>query len=77
MKLKALLRLSGGRDLAVQTIEKHYVAGCDHLVDKMLINKYDEMGACCAICSSLVLIGAVVVLLYFSILNFKNLDMNR
>ena len=37
MKLKIISRLTGGRDLAVRTIENHYIAGCDHLIDKNLI----------------------------------------
>ena len=66
LKLQMQSRLTGGRDLAVRTIENHYVSGCEHLVDYELIRKYDSMSCCKSSWSILIGLGILITLAYYT-----------
>lgn len=70
LRLNAQRRCTGGKKLAADTIERTYIAGVDHLLDKGLIektDKWDVWSCCCAFCwGTLILIA----LIYFTVQYF-------
>ena len=72
MKLKLLSLTSGGKDLAVQAIEREYIhQGNDHLRDDITIEKVKRMNSCTSCCSSCWSFIIFVFLLYSTIMYFK------
>ena len=69
-RLKLLSEQTGGRDLLVKSIERHYIAGCDHLVDKELTKKYWTMSACWGSLTTLIVLGVFVALICFTVFYF-------
>ena len=67
MKLKMLSKSMGGRELAMKSIERHYITGASHLVDDNFNKKYNKMNLCCSCMSILILLGVIVSLAYFTV----------
>lgn len=64
-RLQAQVKTSGGIDLAIQTIERAYISGTDHLVDEPLLSKIDKTSNCC-FCWSMCFSVALLAFLIFS-----------
>ena len=72
LKLRLRSEQTGGRDLLVKSIERHYIAGCDHLVDKDLVKKYYSMSALWGTISTLIVLGIFAALICFTVLYFMD-----
>ena len=71
MKLKLLSSQTGGRDLLVKTVERHYIAGSDHLVDQELTKKVDGMSNCCCFFILTIFLAAVGFMIRCSVLYYS------
>ena len=63
IRLNAQRRTTGGKTLAVDTIEKTYISGVDHLLDKGMIEKTKKWGfftSRCSICWCILIFAALV-----------------
>ena len=72
MKLKAQSLATGGRDLYVKTVERHYIAGVDHLVDEDLIKKASSKSCCLSCWSFLIFFGILGFLIYGTVMYFTD-----
>jgi len=62
---------AGGKDLAVDTIEKEYINnGNEHLRDDIALEKYSQMNACTGCCCSCFQFIIFVALVYFTTMYF-------
>ena len=68
MKLKTQSLATGGRDLYVKTVERHYIAGIDHLVDEDLMKKVNSTSCCLSCCSIMILLGLFVFLIWGTVM---------
>ena len=64
---------TGGRELLVKSIERHYIAGNDHLVDAELTRKYYKMSACWCCMTTLFILGVLGALIAFTVLYFQKI----
>jgi hypothetical protein len=56
--------------LAVDTIERVYISGVDHLLDKGMIEKTSKWGWCMSRCSICWLVLIFIALIYFTVQYF-------
>ena len=64
------MRTHGGKDLAVSTIEKIYVAGSDHLIDHDLYSKTQSRSLWCSCMAICFFSLFLIVLIYFTTMYF-------
>ena len=69
-KMKVCSQVTGGRELMIQTIERFYIAGSDHLIDHELISKYTSMSAFCTYLSTLIVLAIFAAGIFFTVLYF-------
>jgi len=69
-KLQSLIRRSGGRDLAIKTVENTAAVGFDHLIDKNSLRVYHGWNSCLWCMFLFVLIGVFATLGVFTGLYF-------
>jgi len=67
LKMRMQSLSTGGRELACQTIERTYIAGCDHLCDPETAKKVSKMSLCSTVCCSCLWIGILVALIVFTV----------
>ena len=72
LKLQAQSWATGGRDLAVKTIEREYIAGCDHLIDQDLIRKTNSLSCCLSCWTILIFTSLFGFLLYGTIMYYTS-----
>jgi len=70
IRLNARRRTTGGATLAVDTIERTYISGSDHLLDKGLIEKTSKWGYILGRCSICWLFLILIALIYFTVQYF-------
>jgi hypothetical protein len=69
-RLSSQRRTTGGKTLAVDTIERVYISGVDHLLDKGLLEKTKKWGWCASRCSICWLVLIFIALIYFTVQYF-------
>ena len=69
-KLQKIQQTTGGRKLAVETIEKMHAVGSDHLIDKELVKKRSQLSCCVSCMSQLLCLLIFVALVTFTVLYF-------
>jgi len=67
IRLNAQQRCTGGSKLAVDTIERAYASGVEHLTDKGLIEKTKKWSICASFCSICWLTLIIIALIFFTI----------
>ena len=63
-------RTTGGANLACDTIERAYVSGTDHLIDKGMQEKTAKWSICTSVCSICWFSLIVIALIYFTVQYF-------
>ena len=74
LRLKLLSQQTGGRDLLVKSIQNHFIAGCDHLIDHDLQKKYFHMSCPLTCFSTVIILGIFAVLIYFTVMYFLKIQ---
>ena len=70
IRLSAQRRTAGGKNLAVDTIERVYISGVDHLIDKGQVEKTRNWGWCASRCSICWFTLIFIALIYFTVQYF-------
>lgn len=69
-KLQKIQQTTGGRKLAVETIEKIHAIGSDHLIDKQLVKKHAQLSCCVSCMCQLLIMLIFAALVTFTVLYF-------
>ena len=69
-RMRMQSEVSRGREAVVQTIERHYIAGSDHLTDRDLLEKTGGLSWCMSCWSILILLGIFAALVVFTVMYF-------
>ena len=68
LKLQKIQQTSGGRNQAVEVIEKVHEVGYKHLIDERLVENKESMGCCKEFLCKTFFLAIFVALLYFTIM---------
>jgi len=70
IRLNAQRRTTGGSTQAIDIIERTYISGVDHLIDKAMVEKTNKWGICISCCSICWFSLIVIALVYFTVQYF-------